>query len=103
MFLGLFVLACIALALFCIFDVNLADPSAVRRRSQATWSGVVLIPVVGALSWFATGRPTRAGAMPGSTRPVPPRLPTRPSARGPEDDPAFMRTLAERLRDRDDT
>lgn len=93
---GLLLLSSIALALFCVFDVMMTDAASVRMRSRAYWSLVVLIPLLGALAWLSAGRPEHAGLTPGSVRR--PATVGRPMVLGPDDDHAFIQSLADRLR-----
>lgn len=104
MFSGAIWLSSIAFALFCAFDVLLSDATSIRTRTRLSWLAIILIPVFGGFAWFRDGRPHQAGATPGSVRagttPGVPAVATDGGARplGPEDDPDFIRSLAERLR-----
>ena len=116
MFQGLVVLGSIGFALFCLFDVSLAEKEAIRSRSREYWTLVVLIPVFGGMLWFRDGRPESAGSTPGSRKAGAPKAKrssanlqnsagrAKPSSastsapRGPDDDPAFIRALEEQLR-----
>ena len=121
MFQGLVVLGSIGFALFCLFDVSMAEKEAIRSRSREYWTLVVLIPVFGGMLWFRDGRPESAGPTPGSRKAGAPRTKrpagnlkrsagrTQPSSastpapRGPDDDPAFIRALEEQLRRRNES
>ncbi|GIG68721.1 PLD nuclease N-terminal domain-containing protein [Phytomonospora endophytica] len=70
-----------------------------RRLPRFAWAlAILLVPVVGAVMWFATGRP-RAETRPG------PHLPP-PAASGgqkaPDDDPEFLAELARKLKKKEE-
>jgi hypothetical protein len=82
---ALLVVIVVALAVYSLFDVFATPRERVRVLPRLAWLVVVLVPVVGAVAWFAFGR-TRTG-------PAGPRRQPRPPARGPDDDPDFLRGL----------
>ena len=109
----------IAFLMYCLLDVALSDAAGVRNFPKLIWLLlVVLLPVIGGVVWLVAGRPTDSGPQPGGQilqgRPTgrdpwprgrrgrPSRPPTRPTPRGPDDDPEFLRGIDERLRRRDD-
>jgi len=70
----------VALTIFTIVDVILTDRSRARGVPKAVWVLIAVIPVVGAILWFAVGRvPAQAAA---------------PTYIAPDDDAAFLRDLA---------
>lgn len=105
---GLIGLAFFGFWLFCVLDVVMADAMLVRNLPKLAWLLlVVLVPTVGGIAWLVAGRPAHARFVPGSTerRPSsssPRRVDDGRAARGPDDDPEFLRRLDERLRRRDD-
>ena len=74
-----------------------------RRLSRGLWVPIiVLLPIAGAVMWFALGRDSPEGERHGPSRPGGgagggPRRPRGPVA--PDDDPDFLRDLDRRLRD----
>ena len=60
--------------LFAVIDVISTDEMLMRNLPKLAWLFlVVLIPAVGAIAWFAVGRPVGAGLTPGATRTRPDR------------------------------
>jgi hypothetical protein len=103
----------IGFSLYCLFDVLVSPAASTRTLPKLVWLGlVVFVPVVGSTAWLFSGRPHGAGLLPGSQRGGAgatwrdvslrgggkgrPQAAPRPI--GPEDDPAFIRSLEERLR-----
>lgn len=77
------VLLAVALTVYALVDVVQSPPARVRTMPRLAWAGVILLlPVVGAVAWLLTGRPSGGGAG---------RRPGRPIA--PDDDPDFLRGL----------
>jgi hypothetical protein len=76
------VLSLLALA-YCVLELATSRPSEVRGLPKPLWFLVLLLPVVGPVSWFLFGRPA-GGA---STRS------TRRAASSPDDDEDFLRQL----------
>lgn len=78
----LFVLAAIvvAITIFTVVDVALTDARRARGVPKGAWFFIALIPVLGALLWFAVGK-----APSGST-------PQRRMV-APDDDPSFLSGL----------
>jgi hypothetical protein len=90
----------LGVSLYAVVDVLLTRPSTLRSLSRLAWVLLVtLVPLLGAIAWWLHGRPDGAGARPGN-RVEPPPAPVRhlTVVRGPEDDPAFIRSLEEQLR-----
>lgn len=77
----------VGLTLYALFDALFTPRHVVRSLPKPAWVAVVLLlPLVGPLLWIFLGRARSAGA-----RPAP-----RPAS--PDDDEAFLRTLAEQRR-----
>lgn len=77
----LLILALVAVVFWVYTVVDCAVQPASRHRgvSKGTWIViVVLLPVVGGVLWFVTGRARKNGA---------------PVRRAPDDDPEFLRTI----------
>lgn len=71
----------VALDVFALVDVMLIDGRRIRALNRPLWVLLILVlPVVGALSWLLVGRARRDGS--GEARRV-----------GPDDDPAFLYNL----------
>lgn len=75
----LFVLAAVAVAvtIFTVVDVVLTDARRARGVPKGAWFFIALIPVLGALLWFAVGKAPRGDA------------PQRRTV-APDDDPSFL-------------
>ncbi|CAL9541321.1 hypothetical protein SUDANB121_04263 [Nocardiopsis dassonvillei] len=96
----LFFVVALAVWVYALFDVIGSDADAVRLLPKPAWAVVVLLlPKLGALLWFALGRPHRA-AVPGPVRPSSPfpeyDHPNRARGATPEDDEEFLRRCRER-------
>ena len=78
----LFVLAAIvvAITIFTVVDVALTDARRARGVPKGAWFFIALIPVLGALLWFAVGKAPRGDA------------PQRRMV-APDDDPSFLSGL----------
>jgi len=91
---GLLVFALLALWIYSVVEVTTSTRSECRTLPKAVWLAlVVLLPVVGALLWLATGRPRAVKA------PAPSEMPVRPSRdvpANPDDDDEFLRGLRDR-------
>jgi len=85
---GLLGLVLVGLWAYCVFDVAITEPSAVRHLPKGAWLLiVVLIPDVGAIAWLAFGRPTREARARRADVERPRLAPrARPRARSEEDD-----------------
>lgn len=76
------IVVAVALTIFTVIDVALADRRRVRGVPKPVWVLVAILPIVGAILWFTVGR----GPLPAAeTRFV-----------APDDDPAFFSNLATR-------
>ncbi|MFL1380831.1 MULTISPECIES: PLD nuclease N-terminal domain-containing protein [unclassified Nocardiopsis] len=96
----LFFVVALAVWVYALFDVVGSDADAVRLLPKPAWVVIVLLlPKLGALAWFALGRPQRAG-VPGPVRPPSPfpeyDHPNRARGATPEDDAEFLRRCRER-------
>lgn len=70
----------VALTIFTIIDVILTNRSRARGVPKVIWVLIAIIPIVGAVLWFAIGRgPTRVAAQ---------------TFLAPDDDPTFLRDLS---------
>jgi hypothetical protein len=101
---GLLGIIFLSLWVYCIVDVVATDDSSVRNLPKLMWLLlVILLPLIGSLTWLGFGRPQGAGFAPGdsSTRPPGPvrKPPRRRGPLGPEDSSDFMASLDERLRE----
>jgi hypothetical protein len=80
----------IALLVVALIDCLSAAEPAIRALPRAAWVFVILLfSPIGALAWFVAGRPAQARA----------GRPAR-AVLAPDDDPEFLRSLAEDLRRR---
>ena len=83
-------LAALALLVYCVLDVVTSPHERVRALPKPLWLLVVLLPVVGPLAWFFSGRPPRGTNRKG-LRPGP-----RVEPGAPDDDEDFLRELRRR-------
>lgn len=99
----------IALAVYALFDLRSSDATDRAGFSPWGWAAViVLLPVVGPLTWILVSRSRRAGGSVGTrpstgpSRPGPrPGVPGRRPGRGPvapDDDPEFLWRLEQQQR-----
>ena len=102
----------IALAVYALFDLRTSDATDRAGFNPWGWAAViVLLPVVGPLTWLLVSRSRRAGgpvgtrsstgpSRPGGSRPgMPPRRPgRRPGPLAPDDDPEFLWRLEQQQR-----
>lgn len=82
----LFVAGAIAIAfvLFSLIDLLMTDKRRIRALNKPIWALViVLVPVIGAVLWFALGKARRSKSV--ETRMV-----------APDDDPRFLQNLAQK-------
>ncbi|MDT0331614.1 PLDc N-terminal domain-containing protein [Nocardiopsis lambiniae] len=95
----MFFIVALAVWVYALFDVIGSDADAVRLLPKPAWAVIVLLlPKLGALLWFALGRPPRVEA--GPVRPSSPfpeyDHPNRARGVTPEDDEEFLRRCRER-------
>jgi hypothetical protein len=85
----------IALAAVALISCLSADESDIRGLPKIAWVIVILLfPLVGAIAWFAVGRPVTVASRPTTWRPgsgFPESERPRPVA--PDDNPEFLRSL----------
>ena len=99
----------VALSVVALIDCLRTERSLLQSFPRGAWTVLILLcPVFWALAWFRAGRvvpgrpaPSTATAQPTPTAPITggrtrPVLPVTPI--GPEDDPEFVRMLAETVR-----
>ncbi|MBO3739519.1 PLD nuclease N-terminal domain-containing protein [Actinoplanes flavus] len=84
-------LAVVALSVLALIDCLRTDRSRVRSFPRAAWAVIILlVPISGPVVWFLGGRAASAPLLAvNALRPI-----------GPDDDPEFLRMLAEQLRRR---
>jgi hypothetical protein len=80
------VLVVLGVTVYALVDCWGSDGPSVRLLPRALWFLVVLVPVVGPVLWLVAGRPREVMDAP-HPRPV-----------APDDDPEFLRRLAEQLK-----
>lgn len=92
---GLLSIAYLALLVYTLLNVILTDATLIRNLPKVMWVLLLLLlGPVGVAAWFIAGRPK--GASPEAPSRGNPRR--RPPPKGPDDDPAFMRSLNAQLR-----
>ena len=84
---ALIVIVIIVLLVYAFFDLLATPADRTRFLPKWLWFALVLIPVVGPVLWMLFGQRR--------DRPKPPPPPGygRPPAKGPDDDPDFLRGL----------
>lgn len=89
--------AVLVLSLYALIDCVLTPRPDTRTLPKWLWIVViVLIPVLGPVAWLLGGRPQRTAVETASTSPAPkPRPRARRGPVAPDDDPAFLRKLAD--------
>jgi hypothetical protein len=75
-------------SIYAFIDCVQTDSRLMRVLPKPVWLLVVLVPVMGPMIWFISGRTDARGGTP-----VPRRGATRTRPRGPDDDPDFLRKL----------
>lgn len=90
------------LLVYCLADCVQTDRAGVQTLPKWGWLLIVVgVPILGPVAWLFFGRPARGYPARTSSRGShQPGGPTRPVARGPEDDPAFLATLDRRAVER---
>jgi hypothetical protein len=101
--LPLFALADLAILVIALIDCLSAEEHEIRALPRIAWVFLILLfSPIGGIAWFVAGRPQRTGAAqrqtwaPGNGFPESSR-PSREVA--PDDDPAFLSSLARTWRD----
>lgn len=100
---GLAGFALVCLWIFCILDCIATDQMLIRNLPKGVWLLIVIVlPEVGSIAWLLLGRPSGASFGGAGRTYVPPierqprhQLPGKP-ARGPDDDPGYLRGIEER-------
>lgn len=90
---------------YALVDIIATEARIIRNLPKLVWLPVViLVPVVGPLSWLALGRPRGGSLLPGTTSQeyALPRRDRRDSRQplAPDDDPDFLRRLGDPRDDR---
>ena len=75
-------------SIYAFIDCVQTDSRLMRVLPKPVWLLVVLVPVMGPMIWFISGRTDARGGTP-----VPRTGPRRTRPRGPDDDPDFLRKL----------
>ncbi|WP_436527496.1 PLDc N-terminal domain-containing protein [Actinoplanes sp. HUAS TT8] len=90
-------LVTVALTVVAVIDCLATERDRVQHFPRGAWLVLVIVcPLAGAIAWFRAGR-----AAPGAGRPAVPGWAVVPAAPiGPDDDPEFLRMLAEKIRNR---
>ena len=85
---------------FSIIDIATIDTSRVRHLPKGLWIVIViLLSLVGSILWWGIGRGPVERQQLGRYANDPPAAPPRagrPPAKGPDDDPDFLRSLDQR-------
>ncbi|RKN19985.1 PLDc_N domain-containing protein [Micromonospora musae] len=91
----------IVLAVCALISCLSAEEGEIRALPRIGWALIILFfPLVGSIAWFLAGREKKPGpAAGGGARRTPTR--ERPKPLAPDDDPEFLKSIAERSR-RDD-
>ncbi|EWT05003.1 phosphatidylserine synthase [Intrasporangium chromatireducens Q5-1] len=84
----LFTAAVVFATIYAFVDCLQTNGRLLRVLPKAVWLLVVLVPVLGPMLWFISGRTDSRGGQPPVGRG---RRPSGP--RGPDDDPEFLRRL----------
>jgi hypothetical protein len=94
----LLVLAAFALLVAALYDCVTTDRRDVRGLVKVEWVLViVLLPIAGAVMWFLRGRSAAEEAALAASKEAHPSGQDRPRELAPDDDPEFLRRVAEDL------
>jgi Phospholipase_D-nuclease N-terminal len=95
-------LVTVALTVVAVIDCLVTDRDRVQHFPRNAWLAlIVLCPVAGPIAWFRAGRTINGGRTINAGRGAAgPALPTQAAPIGPDDDPEFLRVLAESIRNR---
>ena len=100
----LLALADLALLVVALIDCLSVEEGEIRALPRVAWVFIILLfSPIGGIAWFVAGRPQRSSARAGTGRPgngFPES--ERPRELAPDDDPDFLRRLANRDRAEDD-
>ncbi len=81
-------LVVVAFAVVALIDCLATERSRLQSFPRGAWAVLILLcPIFGAVAWFRAGRAPRSVTVAAPVRPA-----------GPEDDPDFVRRMAESLR-----
>jgi hypothetical protein len=84
----------VVLLIYCLIEIAQSDPRQVRQLSRGVWALIVLVPLVGPVTWLVYGRPNGTDVTPVAPRP-------KPRVVAPDDDPDFLRSLHRKPDDKD--
>jgi hypothetical protein len=99
-----FFLVPLLIAVVALIDCLSSEESDIRGLPRLLWVLVILLfPFVGGIAWFFAGRPVRTSPRPNTRRPGGgfPEV-ERPRQVAPDDDPEFLRRIAQSKKDDDD-
>jgi hypothetical protein len=86
----------VVIASLALIDCLSVEKHQVRALPRAVWVPVILlVALIGPIAWFVAGRPARGGGAPRATSP-------RPGPVAPDDNPEFLKSLADSARQRDE-
>ncbi|WDZ87312.1 PLD nuclease N-terminal domain-containing protein [Micromonospora cathayae] len=86
----------VVIASLALIDCLSAEKHQVRALPRALWVPVILVvPLLGPIAWFVAGRPASGGGAPRAASP-------RPGPIAPDDNPEFLKSLADSARQRDE-
>lgn len=91
-------IATVALTAYALVDVIATDSHLIRYLPKLVWLMVViLVPVLGGLTWLILGRPRGGSLLPGTTSndQAAPKRGQRGRPLAPDDDPDFLRRLGD--------
>lgn len=86
---GLVIVVGVVLFVYALFDLIATPGRDVRYLPKAAWFVVILVPAAGPLLWIFAG----ARATPRPPASPPPNQWRRPTPKGPDDDPDYLRDL----------
>ena len=97
---GLLSLILLVIWAWAVFDVIASEEVLIRNLPKIYWLLIVLlVPTIGAVAWFALGRPIGAGLRPGSGTADSGSLPSpRPAPKAPDDSQTFLDSIADKER-----
>lgn len=79
----------VAITFYSLFDCMVRDRSLISVLPKWVWALVILfVPILGAILWYLFGRSS-----------FPPKAPGRGGQRAPDDDPEYLRKVADDIAD----